>query len=136
MESGILCRSVSSTKDTKTFAHRQLDERGEKEDRRGSSEGLVSQQEHLSSVNRTGSNIDCFTDARNTNFVARPSKEPVRNCSLLDRDIKAYIVDIVASALLNSAEAEPSRGLNVDSDLSRGSDSIRKWRNGGNCIKY
>ena len=76
--------------------------------------------------------------ASSSSFQPRPSKEPMRNCTALNRSLKEYIVNTVARSLLGfplkSDEARGTESVFEDAcrqpaDISR--TSLNQWRRGG-----
>ena len=81
-----------------------------------------------------------FSQVSSAAFQPRPSKEPMRNCTSLDRSLKDFIVNTVAQKLLglplksdDSASPGTSSGVDKSQPVSSCTSS---WRKGGNKAKF
>ena len=71
-------------------------------------------------------------NSNSTNFMARPSKETVRNCASVDKDVRTSIVNRVAGALLQCCEREFSHHLSTNVDgIFNEENGMNTWRQGG-----
>ena len=89
-------------------------------------EGYVSRHKELQHERKSGPHNCNSVSSNSTNFTSRPSKEVVRNCSSVNKDIKTFIVDTVAHAVLHCNEMD-SDGIDIKET------GASTWRQGGLC---
>ena len=131
-EPGIASQSACSSNDTETLVHCH-DNQSSSDEGLGNTCGYhIAQRKQVPQRKTDEPNIDNCSISSCTNFMARPSREPVRNCASVDKDIKGKIVDTVASALLQCSEAELPHGSSAKKHaIFRGENEASTWRQGG-----
>ena len=80
----------------------------------------------------------CSTQVSKSTFQPRPSKEPMRNCTTLDRSLKEFIVNTVARNLLGlplksdeEPMIDPATGIAKLQPAVRSETCVSSWRGGG-----